>query len=85
MGIDTADPELNGDEAPTGSYTGGAGGDYEIVVQRGDRRQHRRRPHGDGELPHQNPDINVVYTINEPAANGAYNALDAAGKPPTAC
>ena len=27
----------------------------------------------------RNPDINVVYTINEPAANGAYNALDAAG------
>ena len=24
----------------------------------------------------QNPDINVVYTINEPAAQGAYDALD---------
>ena len=28
----------------------------------------------------KNPDINVVYTINEPAAVGAYNALKAAGK-----
>ena len=28
----------------------------------------------------RNPDINVVYTINEPAANGAYKALQAAGK-----
>jgi len=27
-----------------------------------------------------NPDINVVYTINEPAAAGAYEALKAAGK-----
>ena len=27
-----------------------------------------------------NPDINVVYTINEPAAEGAYKALKAAGK-----
>ena len=27
----------------------------------------------------KNPDINVVYTINEPAANGAYAALEAAG------
>ena len=27
-----------------------------------------------------NPDINVVYTINEPAAAGAYTALKAAGK-----
>ena len=26
------------------------------------------------------PDINVVYTINEPAAAGAYEALKAAGK-----
>jgi ABC-type sugar transport system substrate-binding protein len=28
----------------------------------------------------KNPDINVVYTINEPAANGANKALQAAGK-----
>ena len=28
----------------------------------------------------KNPDINVVYTINEPAAAGAYNALKKAGK-----
>jgi len=27
-----------------------------------------------------NPDINVVYTVNEPAAAGAYTALKAAGK-----
>ncbi len=28
----------------------------------------------------KNPDINLVYTINEPAAAGAYNALKSAGK-----
>ncbi|HCK82922.1 MAG TPA: sugar ABC transporter [Candidatus Competibacteraceae bacterium] len=28
----------------------------------------------------KNPDINVVYTINEPSAAGAYEALKAAGK-----
>lgn len=28
----------------------------------------------------KNPDINLVYTINEPAAAGAFNALKAAGK-----
>nr|WP_315246309.1 sugar ABC transporter substrate-binding protein [uncultured Albidiferax sp.] len=28
----------------------------------------------------KNPDINVLYTINEPAAAGAYQALKAAGK-----
>src|SRR6476660_1015653 len=28
----------------------------------------------------KNPDINLVYTINEPAAAGAYQALKAVGK-----
>jgi fructose transport system substrate-binding protein len=28
----------------------------------------------------KNPDINVVYTINEPAAAGAFKALKSAGK-----
>jgi fructose transport system substrate-binding protein len=28
----------------------------------------------------KNPDINLLYTINEPAAAGAYNALKKAGK-----
>ena len=28
----------------------------------------------------KNPDINLVYTINEPTAAGAYKALKAAGK-----
>ncbi len=28
----------------------------------------------------KNPDMNVVYTINEPAAEGAFQALNAAGK-----
>ncbi len=31
LGIDTADKKKNGDEAKTGTYTGGKGGDYEIV------------------------------------------------------
>ena len=41
----------------------------------------RRRPgrHGNA-APVKDPDINVVYTINEPTAAGAYNALKAAGK-----
>ena len=31
-------------------------------------------------LLQKNPNINVVYTLNEPAAAGAYEALKAAGK-----
>ena len=40
----------------------------------------RRRPQGDGEHPAEGRQINVVYTINEPAAEGGYPALKEAGK-----
>ncbi|TDD65264.1 sugar ABC transporter substrate-binding protein [Jiangella aurantiaca] len=76
MGIDVADETRNGDEAPTGNYSGGT---YEIVCN---------EPTGGAEdggrtamenCLTRNPDINVVYTINEPSAAGAYAALEAAG------
>ena len=79
MGIDTADPEVNGDEASTGTYTGGAGGDYEIVCNEATGGNIDGGRTAMENCLARNPDINVVYTINEPAANGAYNALDAAG------
>ena len=79
MGIDTVDPELNGDEAPTGSYTGGAGGEYEIVCNEATEGSIDGGRTAMENCLTRNPDINVVYTINEPAAGGAYNALDAAG------
>ncbi|WP_460711449.1 substrate-binding domain-containing protein [Nocardioides dilutus] len=76
MGIDTADPEVNGDEAATGSYDGG---DYEIVCNEPtDGAEDGGRTAMENCLQ-QNPDINVVYTINEPAAAGAYAALEQAG------
>lgn len=76
MGIDTADPKANGDEKPTGSYSGG---DYEIVCNEptggnadgGRSAMENCLSRSDG--------INVVYTINEPAAVGAHEALKAAG------
>jgi fructose transport system substrate-binding protein len=76
MGIDLADPEVNGDEAATGTYSGG---DYEIVgneVSGGAEDGGRTAAET---LLSKNPDINVVYTINEPAAYGAYEAFKAAG------
>jgi ABC-type sugar transport system substrate-binding protein len=76
MGIDTADPQVNGDEAATGSYDGG---DYEIVCNEPtDGAEDGGRTAMENCLQ-QNPDINVVYTINEPAAAGAYAALEQAG------
>ncbi|GAA1978360.1 sugar ABC transporter substrate-binding protein [Isoptericola halotolerans] len=77
MGIDVADPQANGDEAPTGTYSGG---EYEIVGnEASDGAEDGGRTAMENLLT-KNPDINVVYTINEPAAYGAFQALEAAGK-----
>jgi fructose transport system substrate-binding protein len=48
--------------------------------QRRDRRQRGRRPTAMENLLAKDPMINVVYTINEPAAAGAYEALKAIGR-----
>ncbi|WP_345751474.1 substrate-binding domain-containing protein [Microbacterium rhizophilus] len=77
MGIDTADAAKNGDEAATGSYSGG---DYEIVGNEASQGAEDGGRTAAETLLSKNPDINVVYTINEPAAYGAYEAFKAAGK-----
>lgn len=76
LGIDLADPEVNGDEAKTGSYSGG---DYEIVGNEASQGAEDGGRTAAETLLSKNPDINVVYTINEPAAYGAYEAFKAAG------
>ena len=78
MGIkDIGDPKVNGDEPKSGTYSGG---DYEIVgnVATGANEEGGRT--GMEQLLSKNGDVNVVYTINEPTAAGAYAALKAAGK-----
>jgi fructose transport system substrate-binding protein len=79
MGIDVNDPLVNADEEPTGSYSGGAGGEYEIVGNEPTNGAEDGGRQAMETLLSKNPDINVVYTINEPAAFGAYQALEAAG------
>ena len=76
MGIDTKDKKRNGDEDKTGKYSGGT---YSIVcneptngAEDGGRTAMER-------CLTKNPAINVVYTINEPAAVGAQKAMKAAG------
>lgn len=76
MGIDVADPQRNGDEAATGSYSGG---EYEIVGNEATGGAEDGGRTAMETLLSRNPDINIVYTINEPAAFGAYQALEAAG------
>jgi fructose transport system substrate-binding protein len=76
MGIDTADPKANGDEASTGSYSGG---DYEIVCNEPTGGNADGGRSAMESCLTQSDGINVVYTINEPAAVGAHEALKAAG------
>jgi fructose transport system substrate-binding protein len=83
MGIDVKDPKKNGDEAKTGKYTGGKGGDYTIVCnEAGNGAEDGGRTAMEKCLA-KNPSINLVYTINEPTAVGANAALKAAGKTAT--
>jgi len=77
MGVPLNDPGLNADEEPTGDYSAGP---YTIVCN-----QETLATQDGGRTAMENclsanPSINVVYTINEPAAFGAFQALEAAGK-----
>ncbi|WP_345187526.1 substrate-binding domain-containing protein [Microbacterium panaciterrae] len=80
MGITVPDKSKNGTEAASGKYTGGKGGDYTVVGHQPTQGAEDGGRSAMETLLSKNPDINVVYTINEPAAYGAYQALKAAGK-----
>lgn len=80
LGIDPGDKSKNGGEAPSGSYTGGKGGQYQIVGHQPSQGAEDGGRTAMETLLSKNPNINVVYAINEPAAYGAYQALKAAGK-----
>ncbi|PWU49100.1 sugar ABC transporter [Micromonospora globispora] len=77
MGIDTADKKKNGDEAKTGSYSGGT---YTIACNEPTNGAEDGGRTAMENCLTKNPGINVIYTINEPAAVGAHKALQAAGK-----
>ncbi len=69
FGIDTKDPNVIGDEDDPRIV----GNDVTSGNEEGGRRAMEN-------LLQRDPDINVVYTINEPAAAGAYEALRGFGK-----
>ncbi|HKT03742.1 MAG TPA: substrate-binding domain-containing protein [Rugosimonospora sp.] len=80
MGIDPGSTTQNGQEAKSGKYTGGKGGDYVIACH---QPTQGAIPGGKTAMENclsANPNINIVYTINEPAADGAHQALQAGGK-----
>jgi len=83
MGIPLNDPKKNGDEAKSGKYTGGKGGDYTIVCNEAGQGAEDGGRTAMEKCLSKNPNINLVYTINEPTAVGANGALKAAGKTAT--
>jgi fructose transport system substrate-binding protein len=80
MGIEVPTLEDMTSPAATGTYTTGKGGDYEIVCLEATGANEAGGKTGMENCLAKNPDINVVYTINEPTAFGAVPALEAAGK-----
>ena len=79
MGIDTKDKKKNGDEDADRQYYDG--GDYEIVCNEPTQGAEDGGRTAMENCLTKNTDINVVYTINEPAAVGAYGALQQGGNP----
>jgi fructose transport system substrate-binding protein len=77
MGIDPGSKTLNAKEQRSDSYKGGKGGDYEIACHQATQGAVDGGRKAMEQCLSRNPDINVVYTINEPAGEGAYAALKA--------
>jgi fructose transport system substrate-binding protein len=82
MGISPGKAGLNGTEATSGTYRGqlGGGGTYKIACQ---LPTQGAVPGGQSAMEtclSKDPNINVVYAINEPAAEGAAAALKSAHK-----
>ena len=79
MGIDLADKSKKGDEAPTGKYSGGKGGDYQIICSEPSQATVDGGKTAMERCLTKNSAINTVYSINEPDGEGAAQAVKAAG------
>jgi fructose transport system substrate-binding protein len=82
MGINPGSTTQNGKEAKTGHYTAGKGGEYQIACHQPTQGAVPGGKTAMEQCLQANPSINLVYTINEPAADGANQAAKAAGKKP---
>jgi len=80
MGIDPGSKTLNAKEEKSGRYAGGKGGSYQIACHQATQGAVDGGRKAMEQCLARNPDINVVYTINEPAGEGAYAALKAANR-----
>lgn len=80
MGIPVGNPNVNGQEPKSGHYTGGKGGSYKIACQQPTNGSQTGGQSAMETCLSKDPNINVVYTINEPSAEGAAHVLKSAGK-----
>jgi fructose transport system substrate-binding protein len=80
MGIKLGDKSQNGLEPRKGKYTGGKGGSYTVVCHRPTQGAIDGGRTAMEQCLSANPKVNVVYSINEPAGQGAFAALRAARK-----
>lgn len=80
MGISPGKPDVNGTEAKSGHYTGDRGGSYTIACQLPTGGSQSGGQSAMETCLSKDPNINLVYAINEPAAEGAVRALKAADK-----
>src|SRR5215211_7713333 len=79
MGIDVKDKTKNGDEDKSGKYTGGKGGDYQIVCNEPTQGAADGGKTAMETCLAKSKDINLVYSINEPSGGGGAEALKDAG------
>jgi fructose transport system substrate-binding protein len=77
MGIDPGSKTVNGKEAKSGKYSGGT---YTIACHQPTTGAIDGGRTAMENCLSANPNINVVYAINEPAGEGGYNALKAGNK-----
>ena len=79
MGIPVGDPNINGKEPTSGHYSGGKGGSYKISCQLPTQGAIATGKSAMQTCLQKDSGINLVYAINEPAAQGASEALKATG------
>ena len=80
MGIPVGNPNVNGQEPKSGHYSADKGGGYKIACQLPTNGSQTGGQSAMETCLSKDSNINVVYAINEPAAEGAAHALKAAGK-----
>ena len=76
MGIPVNDKAVNADEEASGNYSGGT---YTIVCNEPTQGTQDGGKTAMENCLSKNPDINVVYSVNEPSGQGAAAALESAG------